>query len=188
MAYLIIVCPHSGKQPLWRGQGARSPACWHQPGTRASFFVEMARLRASFRPRKHRDTDRSKPQGRLGQACTVYGCPTSHTVQVFLSERDPASAGGRTLSSSLLPKDIPELLVLLTSSDQTLCHGGVGHASYSVRMLDDVDASPASRIPPSTGPTGPRPAPQCGCRGHAVKRQCRCRAETIISRGTRGLH
>jgi len=173
MAYLIIVCPHRGRQPLWRVEGARRPACWHQSGLRSPFFCgDGSSARASFRHRKHRDTDRSKQQGRLGQAMYRIRLPDlSYCAGLSLPERDPASDGGRTLSSSLIPKDIPGLIALLTSSEQTLCQGGVGHASYSVRILDDVDASHASRIPPSTGPTGPRPAPRCGCRGHAAKRQ-----------------
>src|SRR5262245_41538899 len=86
MAYLIIVCPHSGRQPLWVGKAHADPLVGISQGCVRLFFVEMARLRASFRHRKHRDTDRSKHQGRLGQACTVYGCPTS--AQVFLSLRE----------------------------------------------------------------------------------------------------
>src|SRR6266545_3101011 len=43
MVCLIIVCLHSGRQRLWLGEGARRPACWHQPGLRALFFVGMAR-------------------------------------------------------------------------------------------------------------------------------------------------
>ena len=89
MAYLIIVCPHRGRQPLWRVEVARRPACWHQPGLRAPFFVEMARLRArpSGTGNTETQTDRNNKDV-LVRLCTVYGCPTSHTAQVFLSLRE----------------------------------------------------------------------------------------------------
>ena len=122
------------------GEGARRPACWHQPGLRAPFFCgDGSSARASYRHRKHRDTDRSKQQGRLGQAMYRIRLPDlSYCAGLSLPERAPASDGGRTLSSSLIPKDILGLIALLTSSDQTLCNGGVRHASYSAAISGDL--------------------------------------------------
>jgi hypothetical protein len=71
MAYLIIVCPPSGMQPLWRGQGARSPACWQQPGLRAPFFCgdsSSARVLQAQETQRHRpiDTPRTSWSGLYG--------------------------------------------------------------------------------------------------------------------------
>ena len=89
MAYLIIVCPHSGRQPLWRGKAHANPLVGISQGCVRLFFVEMARLRArpSGTGNTETQTDRNNKDV-LVRLCTVYGCPTSHTAQVFLSLRE----------------------------------------------------------------------------------------------------